>query len=37
MHPKVIKGVMDDDKEIARLERAEQWFLGEAKALFESQ
>lgn len=37
MHPKLAKGVMVEDNEIILLGLAEEWFLSETKALFESQ
>lgn len=37
MHPKFVTGVMVEDKEIELLGLAEQWFVKEVKALFDSQ
>jgi hypothetical protein len=37
MHPKFARGVEVEDDEIARLRLAEEWFINEARALFESQ
>jgi len=37
MHPKFARGVEVEDDEIARLGLAEEWFINETRALFESQ